>query len=254
MDKSLIGSVIQALPVEDMIGGPLQAMIKAQLQASHSYADFLLKVCIKDGVAQAVQFDYDETVVNEKDGAPSLVRKTMRIPLLAAISHPNICIEEGTIDFELEVSQAEKSLSTTDGGAEGEGSIGWGPFSVKLAGRVSHKSEQTRSTDTRAKYSIHTQVKRQPAPEALQRVIDFLTDAATKPVMAKDTKAAAFPPTDAKNPLSGGSVREVKEIPPTEPEARSQQMSGGGDGGVKEIPPTESEKHPQQSEITNENK
>ena len=196
MDTSFIGSVIQALPVEDMIGGPLQAMIKAQLQASHSYADFLLQVCIKDGVAHAVQFDYEETVVDEKDGTPSLLKKTMRIPLLAVIAHPNICIEEGTIDFELEVSQAEKSLSSTDASAQAEGSIGWGPFSVKMSGRVSHKSEQTRSTDTRAKYSIHTQVKRQPAPEALQRVIDFLTDAAIKPVKLKDAKPGDFPPTD----------------------------------------------------------
>ncbi|MFK3666217.1 DUF2589 domain-containing protein [Ochrobactrum teleogrylli] len=199
MDTNFIGSVIHALPVEDMIGGPLQAMIKAQLQASHSYAEFLLKVCIKDGVAIAVQFDYDETVINEQDGTPSTLKKTMRIPLLATIAHPNICIEEGTIDFELGVTQAEKSQSTTKVDAKGEGSIGWGPFSVKLAGRVSHKSEQTRSTDTRAKYSIHTQVKRQPAPEALQRVIDFLTDAATKPVMHKDVKAVDFPKTDPKN-------------------------------------------------------
>ncbi|PQV90501.1 DUF2589 domain-containing protein, partial [Cronobacter sakazakii] len=92
-----------------MIGGPLQAMIKAQVQASKAYADFLLSVCIKDGKAEAVQFDYDETVVDEKGVIQGVVKKTMRIPLLAAISHPNISIEEGTIDFALEVSQSESS-------------------------------------------------------------------------------------------------------------------------------------------------
>lgn len=41
MDTQFIGSVINALPLEHMIGGPLQAMIKAQIQASKAYADFL---------------------------------------------------------------------------------------------------------------------------------------------------------------------------------------------------------------------
>ena len=66
MDSQFIGSVINALPLEHMIGGPLQAMIKAQVQASKSYADFLLSVCIKDGKAVAIEFDYDETLVDEQ--------------------------------------------------------------------------------------------------------------------------------------------------------------------------------------------
>jgi len=134
----------------------------------------------------------------------------MRIPLLAAITHPNICIEEGTIDFELEVSQSEESYSETEGSGGFEASLGWGPFSVKVHGKVSHKSEQTRKTDTRAKYSIHTSIKRQGPPEALMRVIDFLTDAATKPVvlpankelantdkLPTDTAAVVIPPAQA---------------------------------------------------------
>ncbi|WP_347253160.1 DUF2589 domain-containing protein [Leminorella grimontii] len=185
MNEKFIGSVINALPLEHMIGGPLQAMIKAQIQATKSYTDFLLSVCIKDGKANAVQFDYDETVVDEQGVVQGVMTKTMRIPLLAAVTHPIICIEEGTIDFELEISQSESDSSSTEAEAGLEASVGWGPFKAKVTGRVSHKSEQTRKTDTRAKYSIHTQVKRQDPPEALMRVIDFLTESATKPVVHK---------------------------------------------------------------------
>lgn len=183
MDAGLIGSVINALPLDKMIAGPLNAMISAQVSASKQYADFLLSVCIKDGQAVQVQFDYDETVVDTEGNYKGTYKKSMTIPLLAAISHPNICVETGTVDFELEVSQSESSSSSTDAEASLEASVGWGPFSVKISGKVSHKSEQTRKTDTRAKYTIHTEIKRQPPPEALQRVIDFLTDAATKPTL-----------------------------------------------------------------------
>ncbi|MFT5277148.1 MAG: hypothetical protein ACI97K_000236 [Glaciecola sp.] len=65
---------------------------------------------------------YDETIVDSEGNFKGVVKKIMRIPMLAAITHPNICIEEGSIDFELEISQ----------------------------------SEQTRKTDTRAKYSTNT--------------------------------------------------------------------------------------------------
>ncbi|HYS65143.1 MAG TPA: DUF2589 domain-containing protein [Paraburkholderia sp.] len=202
MDANFIGSVINALPMDQMIAGPLKAMITAQTQAARSYADFLMQVCIQEGKAVAVQFDYDETLVDESGVSKGVVQKTMRIPLLAAIVHPIIAIEEGTIDFELEITQSEKSSSSTEAGGELQVKLGWGPVSVSMSGRVSHKAEQTRSTDTRAKYSIHTQVKRQPPPEALMRVIDFLTDAVTKPVVtedrSKDVKPLPSTPTDGK--------------------------------------------------------
>ncbi|KVN11533.1 DUF2589 domain-containing protein [Burkholderia stagnalis] len=200
MDANFIGSVINALPMDQMIAGPLNAMINAQTQAAKSYTDFLMQVCIQGGKAVAVQFDYDETLVDESGVSKGVVQKTMRIPLLAAVVHPIIAIEEGTIDFEMEITQSEKASSSTEGSGEFKAKIGWGPVSVSLSGRVSHKSEQTRSTDTRAKYSIHTQIKRQQPPEALMRVIDFLTDAATKPAVtadkAKEVKPLPATPTD----------------------------------------------------------
>jgi hypothetical protein len=182
MDPNFTGSVLNALPLDKMIGGPLQAMIKAQVQASKAYADFLLQVCIKDGKAVSVQFDYDETIVDEKGVYQGTMTKTMRIPLLAAISHPNICVEEGTIDFEMEISQSEETSTSSEKEGSVEASVGWGPFKVSMKGRASSKSAQTRKSDTRAKYSIHTSIKRQDPPEALMRVIEFMTDSATKPV------------------------------------------------------------------------
>jgi len=191
IDTGLIGSVINALPLDRMISGPLMAMMQAQATASKQYADFLLTVCIKDSKAIAIEFDYDQTYVDTEGKVTGVATKKMRIPLLAAITHPNICVEEGTIDFELEVNQSEEEKSSTDAEASLEGSFGWGPFKLKITGKVSHHKEQTRSTDTRAKYNIHVVAKRQPPTEALMRVIDFLTDAAVKPIQVTETATAA---------------------------------------------------------------
>jgi hypothetical protein len=181
VDPAFVGSVFNALPLDRMITIPLMAMVQAQVQASKAYVDFLLAVCIKDGKAVAVQFDYDETLTDSEGKITGAMKRTIRVPLMAAVVHPCICIEEGTIDFELTVSQAEEEKSSTAGEATLEATVGWGPFKVSVHGSLSHKSEQTRKTDTRAKYTIHITAKRQPAPEGLQRIIDHLVDAATKP-------------------------------------------------------------------------
>jgi hypothetical protein len=213
IDPGLIGSVINALPIDRMISGPLNAMIAAQVSASRQYAEFLTTVCIQEHKAVQVQFDYDETLVDTEGNVTGVAEKTMRVPLLAVLTHPNINVEDGTVDFELEVSQSEESKASTEAEAGGDLSAGWGPFSVKIHAKVSHKAEQTRKTDTRAKYSFHTSVKRSGPPEGMMRVIDFLTDAATKPVLAKagNKKAdpAALPDTTTvKDPLAPPPAKE----------------------------------------------
>ncbi|MBF7140895.1 MULTISPECIES: DUF2589 domain-containing protein [Pseudomonas] len=182
IDNGLIGSVINALPLDRMIAGPLQAMIQAQTAASKSYADFLLGVCIKDGKAVAVKFDYDETITDENGTYKGTVAKSMQIPLLAAVTHPNIAISEGTVEFELTISQAAEEATETQKGGEMAASLGWGPFKMAVKGQMSHKSTQTRKTDTRARYAFNTKVVRLDPPEALMRVMDALTEAAAKPV------------------------------------------------------------------------
>jgi len=183
IDSSLIGSVINALPMDRMIAGPLQAMVQAQVTASKSYADFLMQVCVQDGKAVAIQFDYDETIVDEQGDYKGIVSKSMKVPLMAAITHPNIVIEEGNVEFELTISQAAEDLSESAKSGDIAGALGWGPFKLEMKGSISHKSTQTRKTDTRARYAFNTTLRRQDPPEAVMRVIDFLTDAATKPTV-----------------------------------------------------------------------
>lgn len=182
IDNSLIGSVLNSLPMDRIFSTPLHAMIQAQTSASKAYADFLMGVCIQDGKAVSIEFEYDEAIVDANGDYQGIASRKMRIPLLAAVSHPNIAIEEGTIDFELTIEQFAEDKSSTQGEGSMQASLGWGPFSVSVKGSVSHAKEQTRRTDTRARYQVTTKVRRQEPPEAIMRVIDALTNAAIKPI------------------------------------------------------------------------
>ncbi|MEA5673379.1 DUF2589 domain-containing protein [Pseudomonas sp. MH2] len=203
IDNSLIGSVINSLPMDRMIAGPLQAMVQAQVTASKSYADFLMNVCIQDGKAVAIQFDYDETIVGEDGEYKGIVAKSMKVPLLAAITHPNIAIDEGKIEFEMTINQMAEDRSSKEAEGSMEASLGWGPFKLNVKGSVSHKSEQTRKTDTRARYAFNTTVRRQQPPEALMRVMDFLTDAATKPTVLASSELRSTDSISSEDTLAG---------------------------------------------------
>ncbi|MEJ5904665.1 DUF2589 domain-containing protein [Pseudomonas kermanshahensis] len=208
LDNSLIGSVINALPMDRMIAGPLQAMVQAQVTASKSYADFLMQVCVQEGKAVAIQFDYDETIVDEQGEYQGVVSRTMKVPLVAAITHPNIAIEEGNVEFELTINQMSEDVTDKNLAASATGSLGWGPFKLNVKGSISHKSTQTRKTDTRARYAFSTTLKRQDPPEAMMRVIDFLTEAATKPTVVKSAKLNSpdvISQADTLNGLANGS-------------------------------------------------
>ncbi|HEK0907014.1 DUF2589 domain-containing protein [Pseudomonas parafulva] len=203
IDNSLIGSVINSLPMDRMIAGPLQAMVQAQVTASKSYADFLMNVCIQDGKAVAIQFDYDETIVGEDGEYKGIVAKSMKVPLLAAITHPNIAIDEGKIEFEMTINQMAEDRSSKEAEGSMEASLGWGPFKLNVKGSVSHKSEQTRKTDTRARYAFNTTVRRQQPPEALMRVMEFLTDAATKPTVLASSELRSTDSISSEDTLAG---------------------------------------------------
>ncbi|MFJ4064505.1 DUF2589 domain-containing protein [Pseudomonas sp. NPDC089996] len=224
IDNSLIGSVVNALPMDRMIAAPLQAMVQAQVTASKSYADFLMQVCVQDGKAVAIQFDYDETIVDEQGEYKGVVSKSMKVPLLAAITHPNIAIEEGNVEFEMTISQMAEDFSESSKSGEMAGSLGWGPFKLSIKGSISNKSTQTRKTDTRARYAFNTSLRRQDPPEAMMRVIDFLTDAATKPTVVKDAEMQSKDSISQKDTLKTPEDTNSKT-----PAANNNNVNDGND-------------------------
>lgn len=184
------GAALSALPMDAMIGGPLLACIKAEAQAANLYAEWV-KTAGMDGNGKPVMIDfmYTEDVLDGKGNVTSTNTRRFNIPLLAILQHPSIGIEKASVDFEMTVSTSESSHSETSGSGGFEAKMGWGPFSVSVHGTVSHKSEQTRKTDTRSKYSFHVEVVHRGPTECMQRVMDAITDASIRPKIAQATPA-----------------------------------------------------------------
>lgn len=193
------GGILASLPLDFIFSAPLNAVIKAQQQACMTFADFLDKVGMnKDGTVRTVRFQYAQA---EVDGAGQATGKTLTrtvdMPFMAAIPLPNFSIDKLVQDFEMQIDTSEAQSSSTEAKGEFSAKVGFAFWSASISGSVSHKSEQTRKTDTRSKLTIHMEASRQGAPEGLQRVLDVIMDAQIRALPKDKAPALNAPVTPA---------------------------------------------------------
>tara|TARA_R100000664_G_C2688046_1_gene93270 strand:+ start:60 stop:596 length:537 start_codon:yes stop_codon:yes gene_type:complete len=163
---SNIASQFTGLPIETLISAPLVAAAEGQKSLAASTANFITEVGMdKNGKTKSVKFQYE-------DGSESVA---LDVPLLSIINIPSLCVDSIDVEFEMEVSAQNASKSSTDASAELTAKAGFGCYSASFTGKVSHHSENSRSSDTSAKYSISVKGK-QMQPEGLMKLLDSLNN------------------------------------------------------------------------------
>ena len=183
-----VAGQFSALPMESLLGGPLQAAATAQGTLANIRSDFITNVGLeKDGdklKARNVAFNYQKPVKNtttDKDGNTTDTwakqEMSLDVPLLSIVKSPNLQVKEVDINFNMEVKASSASSSETNKKASVDASwSGWGA-KVKFHGSVSNKNTSQRSSDTSAKYEVKVLAKDDGAPEGLMKVLDILGEA-----------------------------------------------------------------------------
>ena len=157
---SKIANQFTGLPIEHLISAPLLAACEGQKALAQSTAQFITEVGMdKNGATKSVAFKYE-------DGSEAVA---LDVPLLSIINIPSLCVDEIDINFDMEVSTQTASKSSTDSSTELSVKGGFGCWSASFTGKVSHHSENSRKSDTSAKYSIAVKGK-QEKPEGLMKV------------------------------------------------------------------------------------
>tara|TARA_Y100001938_G_C8082526_1_gene430003 strand:+ start:159 stop:701 length:543 start_codon:yes stop_codon:yes gene_type:complete len=170
MADSNIANQFTGLPIENLIAAPLLAAAEGQKSLAQTTASFITEVGMDEkGNTKSVKFNYE-------DGSESVA---LDVPLLSIINIPSLCVDEIDINFDMEVSTQSSSKSSTDSSAKVNASVGWGCWKASFEGKVSHHSENSRSSDTSAKYTIAVKGK-QEKPEGLMKVLDMLNNSIGK--------------------------------------------------------------------------
>lgn len=182
MPRNEIGEIVNSLPIEHMVAAPIIAAVKAQKEVSGMLAEFLHSVALdKDGNARMVTFKYGQETT-DSSGNTTYEDRYIQAPLVALTGIPNLAVENVQVNFELEVTTADTNTSKTEGSTSASGKLGFFLTpKVNFNASLSHSSEQTRKTDTRAKYSFHVEARKQEQPEALMRIVEVMVNAATAP-------------------------------------------------------------------------
>lgn len=190
--------VLTALPLKEVFAAPLVAAIEAHNSACSALEQFIERVGRnpKTGEITTLQFRY-----SQQSGSAEPAQRSIEVPLIAMLPLPAFAVDRLSVDFDVKIDAGEAATDSTSKELGGELALGYGPVALKLKGSVASKSEQTRKSDTSARYTVHLEASRQPMPEAFQRVIEALIAEViprhSAGGMAAATSSVASPPGPA---------------------------------------------------------
>src|SRR5215470_12367502 len=174
-----------ALPMEQIIGGPLQAIIKAQSLAANATATFINQVGLLppdtpggNATARTVDFSFKRLKPPADDKSqPTQETVKLTVPLLTIVPVPFIRIQEATIDFECKVSSSTLDTTQHNLGVEASASGGfWGVhFSVKAS--YSFQSTHKDQVDKTATLKVHVKAVQDDMPGGLKKMLEILETA-----------------------------------------------------------------------------
>ena len=179
-----IGQELSSIDFQSMIGGPLNAVVRAQAQSAQTSVDFI----------KSVGFD-----APEKGGKPTILpsrmtnllkRKTLpgslpshhtlnlTVPILTMLPIPFIRVEEVTIDFNAKINSVVESTTTSSSELSASLAVkgGWGPVSAELKCSYSNKKSTSATDKTERTYSliIHVRAVQDELPAGMEKLLGVL--------------------------------------------------------------------------------
>lgn len=175
-------NALDALDFSSLIGGPMDAIIKAQALAAKTTYEFINEVGLTTDPDTGEKKPVNVTFQYNSGGKVA----TLTVPLLVILTVPNIEVSNFMIDFIANISASssstEETSSDTELGvdAEAEASLGIGPFSIKVKAKANYSSKQHSKAAQESKYSVEYTMNvkveggQSDMPAGLQTVLSIL--------------------------------------------------------------------------------
>lgn len=190
---------LNSLDFSVYIGGPLQAAVKAQHDASISQVNFIKEVGFLPAVPASgsgstavaaapaqlryVDFNYQKSVPNPLyDPAVSGSKPfnessvNLKVPFLTMLTIPAIRIDEVTIDFNAKLNSVETQNISSE--FQGSASLSAKFWKIKLNASASYKKTTSSTSTTEKTYTlgVHVRAVNDELPAGLSRILDMLED------------------------------------------------------------------------------
>lgn len=177
---------LNSLDFSVYIGGPMQAAIKAQHDASMSQINFIKEVGFEEDVAEGgakklkyVDFTYTKSVPSTTENSDAVVKSEVKlsVPLLSMLTIPALRIDEMTIDFNAKLNSVETQSIASE--FQGSASISAKFWKVKFNASASYKKTSSSTSTTEKTYTlgVHVKAVNDELPAGLSKIMDMLEDA-----------------------------------------------------------------------------
>lgn len=220
-NQSLVSMAQQftGLPMDSLIGGPLNAAAEANSAMALTQTKFMLDTCFQripiapgtsttttttpasGGGSAGQDYNYSPIMINMtlKRGVltPTStgttiqeVDTTFNLPLLTIVPINSLAVDEVDITFEMEVKssfsdeQTQQQKTQVKAAASFEAKAGWGPLSVKIKGSASydHQDSSTHSTHYQKSNSAKYTVKVHAGQLPLPKGVNTIIEAYTNSI------------------------------------------------------------------------
>ncbi|MCX4244712.1 DUF2589 domain-containing protein [Paraliomyxa miuraensis] len=167
---------LKSIPLQDILGAPISALVQAEAQASRTALQFIEEVgfirpadappdvsALDVGELRMVEFGYTKL---DADGNPA--HFIARIPLLALFNIPGMRVKLATLSFTAKITDVftETTSQTTEGEVGGETPEGEGSFLTRpqLGFRGSLVSSSGSQNTTTSSYDLNIKVELEQTP------------------------------------------------------------------------------------------
>jgi hypothetical protein len=185
-----IGEELSSIDFKSMIGGPLDAVVRAQAQSAQTSVDFIKAVGFDEDSNQPtmVTFSYMKAIeIKDADGNVTSVEPKkfdLTVPILTMLPIPFIRIEETTISFNAKINSVQESTTSSSKSLNASLSAkgGWGPVSVKVSASFSSKSAKSSSSKIERTYSLSVNVRavQDELPAGTEKLLSILENSITE--------------------------------------------------------------------------
>lgn len=174
---------LKSLPLSDIIGAPVSAIVQAEANAARTAIEFIEKVgfqkdpsappgsgALDVGQLRMVEFGYTKL---DENGDPA--EFTARIPLLALFPIPGIRVSLAKVAFTAKITDA--FTETTEESADGTVDGGSGLFEgsqVQFRGAVVSNTSTTNTTNASYDLNIQLELEQSPVSPGMAKLLNML--------------------------------------------------------------------------------
>ncbi len=184
------GQELASLDFENLIGGPLIAVVHAQAQAAMATVNFIKQVGFKPptsaitfdnqttGEPATVTFKYKKSVPKADGSGEEVKDAELTVPFLAMLPIPYLRVQETNVDFLAKINSVQFRQVDTNIGVTGEleAKAGWLWGSARLKVTTTFQRNTKEGSTVSRDYSMGVKVKavQEEMPGGLDRLLSVL--------------------------------------------------------------------------------